>query len=93
MRDDINALLFQEEVAWRQHSQSIWLPNGDKNTKFFHQRASQHWHKNNIDGFMDEGGRWCTLDVEKERVAEGYFQRLFTTTNPNQMDIVLDKVD
>ena len=42
---------------------------------------------------MDEGGRWCISDVEKERVAEGYFQKLFTNTNPNQMDIVLDKVD
>ena len=42
---------------------------------------------------MDEGGRWCTLDAEKERVDERYVQRLFTTTNPTQMDIVLDKVD
>jgi len=42
---------------------------------------------------MDEGGRWWTSDVEKEGVAERYFQRLFTTTNPTQMDIVLDKVD
>ena len=53
----INTLLYQEEIAWRQRFQSIWLPAGDKNTKFFHQRASQHHRKNNIDGFMDEGGR------------------------------------
>ena len=39
------------------------------------------------------GGRWCISDVEKEGVAERYFQRLFTTTNPTQMDLVLDKVD
>ena len=39
------------------------------------------------------GGRWCTSDAEKEGVAERYFQRLFTTTNPTQMDLVLDKVD
>ena len=42
---------------------------------------------------MDEGGRWCTLDAEKKGVDERYVQRLFTTTNPTQMDIVLDKVD
>ena len=89
----INTLLYQEEIAWRQRFQSIWLPAGDKNSKFFHQRASQHHRKNNIDGFMDEGGRWCTSDAEKEGVAKRYFQRLFTTTNPTQMDIVLDKVD
>ena len=41
VRDDINTLLYQEELAWRQRSRSIWLPAGDKNTNFFHQRASQ----------------------------------------------------
>ena len=92
VRDDINSLLYQEEIAFRQRSRSIWLPTGDKNTKFFHQRASQCHCKNNI-GFMDEGGRWCTSDAEKEGVVERYFQRLFTTTKPTQMDMVLHKVD
>ena len=41
VRGDINTLLYQEELAWRQRSRSIWLPAGDKNTNFFHQRASQ----------------------------------------------------
>ena len=41
VRDDINTLLYQEELASRQRSRSIWLPAGDKNTNFFHQRASQ----------------------------------------------------
>ncbi|XP_050249321.1 uncharacterized protein LOC126696682 [Quercus robur] len=64
VRDDINTLLYQEELAWRQCSRSIWLPASNKNTKFFHQRASQCCRKNNIDGLLDEGGRWCTSDAE-----------------------------
>lgn len=41
---------------------------------------------------MDEYGRWCTSDDEKERVAKRYCHRLFTTTNPNQMDNVLNNM-
>ena len=36
VKDEINDLLLQEELFWRQRSRSIWLPVGDKNTKYFH---------------------------------------------------------
>ena len=35
VRDDINALLLQDELFWRQRSRAIWLPARDKNTKYF----------------------------------------------------------
>ena len=93
VKGKINAILYQEELFWRQRSRAIWLPVGDKNMKYFHQRASQRRRKNHIAGFMDEGGRWCTIDEEKERVAEEYCQQLYTATNSNEMGAVLDKVD
>lgn len=71
----------------------MWLPTGDNNTKYFRQRASQHQIKNNIAGFINGEGRWCTTDEEKKRVAKEYFQRLYTTANPNEMGAILDKVD
>ena len=48
VKREINELLHHEEVFWRQRSRSILLPVGDKNTKFFHLRASQRQKKNNI---------------------------------------------
>ncbi|XP_075670087.1 uncharacterized protein LOC142639835 [Castanea sativa] len=37
LRKEINELIHHEEVYWRQRSRSIWLPAGDKNTRFFYQ--------------------------------------------------------
>ena len=36
MKAEINNMLHQEELAWRQRSRAIWLHADDKNTKFFH---------------------------------------------------------
>lgn len=46
VRGEINELIHQEDIFWRQRSRAIWLPAGDKNTKFFHKRASQRQRKN-----------------------------------------------
>ena len=93
VRGEINALLLQDELFWRQRSRAIWLPAGDKNTKYFHQRANQRRRKNQITGFTDENGRWCTSDNEIARVAESYFQNLFSSANTSNMESVLETVD
>ena len=60
LRREINTLLHHEEVYWRQHSRSLWLKAGDKNTQFFHRRASQRHLKNTIEGLQDREGIWQT---------------------------------
>ena len=93
VRDEIQSLLFQDELFWRQRSRSIWLSISNKNTKYFHQRASQRRWKNQIHGFLDDNGQWCTSETDTDRVAEAYFQNLFTTTNPTNLESLLDLVD
>ena len=56
LKSEINTILHQDELFWRQRSRSIWLPAGDKNTKFFHQRASQRHRKNHILGIQNVDG-------------------------------------
>ena len=93
LKGEISTLIHQEELAWRQRSRSIWLPAGDKNTKYFHQRASQRRRKNQILGVLDSEGNWCTSEDRIAQVAESYFQNLFTSAHSNNIDSVLRTVE
>ena len=93
VKEEINTILYHEEIHWRQRSRSIWLQVGDKNTKFFHQKTSQRCQKNNILGIFDRDGVWQETDGGIALVAENYFQQLFTSAIPSEMDQVLSLVD
>ncbi|KAM5582252.1 hypothetical protein ABKV19_002583, partial [Rosa sericea] len=84
----LNVLLKQEQDFWRQRSKVFWLSDGDFNTRFFHQRASNRRKKNRIKGLFNENGLWCTDDGEIESIILKYFQTLFTTSHPRGMDVV-----
>jgi hypothetical protein len=51
-------LLQIEESIWRQRSRAIWLREGDKNTKFFHGKATQRKKVNEIKKIKDASGTW-----------------------------------
>lgn len=41
LRNEINALMGKEERMWRQRSRNLYLKEGDRNTRFFHCKATQ----------------------------------------------------
>ncbi|XP_074306100.1 uncharacterized protein LOC141641331 [Silene latifolia] len=86
---EIAGLYKQEEQYWRQRSRALWLRKGDRNTKFFHSRAGERRRKNHIVGLIDEDGREHTGDEAVARVANDYFQELFTSSNPTYFNEVL----
>jgi len=43
--------------------------------------------------FTDDDGRWCTSKLDIDRVAKSYFQNFFTSSNPKNLEEVLDVVD
>ena len=93
LKADISNLIHQDELFWRQRSRSIWLPAGDKNTKYFHNRASQCQRKNHIPGVFDSEGRWCATKDGIAKVAESYFKDLFVATPINNIEGILQAVE
>ena len=93
LRREVNELIHHEEVFWRQQSRSLWLPAGDKNTSFFHQRASQRKKKNTIEGLYDENGVWQSDEGRVSAIAERYHADLFKAQSHTNMDKVLEDFD
>ncbi|GMY39379.1 putative ribonuclease h protein [Fagus crenata] len=93
LKTEMNACLLREEIYWRQRSKALWLEAGDKNTKYFHQRASQRKRKNLIRGLFDSSGHWQETDSEVANIAEKYFTELFSTDHPSQIHHTIDAIE
>jgi hypothetical protein len=52
---DREKITLQEEISWRQKSRVLWLKEGDKCTKFFHQLANSNWRFNSIESLSVNG--------------------------------------
>ncbi|KAK9750883.1 hypothetical protein RND81_02G228300 [Saponaria officinalis] len=86
---DISKLRCQEEKFWRQRSRTLWLKDGDKNTKFFHRKAGQRRQKNQITKIVDEEGRIHEGTRDIKDVAVKYFEGMFATSDPTSFDDLL----
>ncbi|KAK3219985.1 hypothetical protein Dsin_013955 [Dipteronia sinensis] len=76
IENQLDCLLLEEEVYWRQRSRTEWLRGGDRNTKIFHMKASART-RNEILGLFRDEGSWCVGNQDMEIVVVGYFVKLF----------------
>lgn len=86
LKEEINVLMEQEELKWRQRAKENWLRDGDRNTKYFHTCANQRQRRNRIEQVVDRLGRTCTSQATMEQAFIDYYQHLFTSANPHDID-------
>ncbi|XP_010229884.1 uncharacterized protein LOC100821562 [Brachypodium distachyon] len=78
VNDRINELLYQEELLWMQRSRIDWIKAGDRNTKFFHQKAVWRVKKNKIVRLCDANDSWVKDAPALEKITIEYFQNIFS---------------
>ncbi|XP_050207714.1 uncharacterized protein LOC126657122 [Mercurialis annua] len=89
---ELDDILTTEEIMWKQRSRADWLREGDRNTKFFHNKASNRKKNNFIHRIQDGSGTW-KQGKEVFTVVEEYYRQLFTTSYPTNQDRVLACID
>lgn len=78
----LDKALKQEEIYWKQRSRENWLKWGDRNTKWFHKRATLRCQRNSIHGVNDSQGQWCEKTEVVDAVFVDYFSNLFKSSTP-----------
>ena len=88
----LDALLLKQEIFWHQCSRVSWLKYGDKNTKYFHSKASQRRRRNFIMGIRDKQNNWVEEMDDIVEVATNYFETIFTLGSSSRMEECIDLV-
>uniref|UniRef100_A0A803P996 Reverse transcriptase domain-containing protein n=1 Tax=Cannabis sativa TaxID=3483 RepID=A0A803P996_CANSA len=77
-------LLEQEEVYWQQHSRVDWLSCGDRNTKFFHAKASSRKSNNKIKFLHNSLGQKVYSKEDIAAVVQAFYSNLFSSTSVDE---------
>ena len=89
----LDDLLLKQELYWAQCSCLSWLKFGDKNTKFFHFKASQWRQRNFIQGIKNFEGVWVDKIEDVVEVAVQYIENIFSLGMCDRMEECLNAVN
>ncbi|KAL0374642.1 UNVERIFIED_CONTAM: putative mitochondrial protein [Sesamum radiatum] len=84
---ELTKLILQEEVFWKQRSKDLWLKEGDRNSSFFHAKASRRHQINSIRRLRKDNGEWTVSTVEVQQCILRYFHQVFSSNRPSSDDI------
>nr|POE84868.1 threonine dehydratase biosynthetic, chloroplastic [Quercus suber] len=78
-----------EEKLWQQRAHDHWMVSGDKNTGYFHNRASQKFRRNSITELRGSNGEMVLGEDEITALVVGYYKNLFSSSTPGNIEDVV----
>jgi hypothetical protein len=90
LKMDLDNLLIKEESIWRSKSKETWLTCKDLNTKYFHTSTLIRRRSNAINFLKLDSGVWVSSREEIGGKFIYHFTNLFTSSNPQTENEMLD---
>lgn len=80
---NLETMILEQELYWHQRARTEWIQAGDRNTKFFHSKASAITSRNFIKAPQDNESTWHIHDDVLSTILLDYFTSLFTSARCN----------
>ncbi|XP_012827280.1 PREDICTED: uncharacterized protein LOC105948608 [Erythranthe guttata] len=87
LQAELENLYVDTDMYWRQRSKVQWVREGDRNTSFFHAKATTRKRINTVNKIKDNSGFWRDKPEEIEKVISDYFEEIFKSTDPSVIEI------
>ncbi|XP_028790082.1 uncharacterized protein LOC114746054 [Neltuma alba] len=75
---ELEKILSKEELMWQQYSRAQWFLQGDRNSRYFHIRATSRRKRNRIEALRLESGIWSYDLKEIMDMGCHFFKALYT---------------
>ncbi|KAI9087338.1 hypothetical protein K1719_030658 [Acacia pycnantha] len=77
IEEEIMRTLRQEEILWYQKSRGRWIEEGDKNTRYHHNKTLVRRRRNKITMLRNDAGEWVDNEEEIVNMFQEYYESLF----------------
>ncbi|KAK3211637.1 hypothetical protein Dsin_016343 [Dipteronia sinensis] len=84
-KTNLDKIMETNERYWKQRAKVDWLRNRDRNTRFFHSKASARKSRNKLKGLFDDSGIWRDSNHDLKRIVGQYFSEIFYSGYPSQL--------